>query len=233
MEAQKRKMLQSPPGFTPWGPVLLGSTRPCPPYLYQGLSHSTGTRVGRQGREERGAAASRDAASLDRLSGSFLPRPSKGGGSCQRKWGRIKEGRKGQGQVRGGHRPGVAACEPAPPHAGGQRPCGEGERGPGPRKGGEAAPGGRPPPPQVFPFGVGLPCLQQQPRSRVPPSGRWGVSLAPRRVRPPRCRWGACLVCVRGQRRRAWWVRWQRPRREALDPHYLCPKRGHHGVYPF
>lgn len=72
---------------------------------------------------------------LDRLRGSFLPGPNEGGGSCQRKWGHIKEGRKGQGQVRRGHRPGLAACKPAPPRAGGQRPRG---RGPGPRKGSEA-----------------------------------------------------------------------------------------------
>lgn len=34
----------------------------------------------------------------------LIPRSREGGDSCQRKWGRIKEGRKGQGQV-GGRRP--------------------------------------------------------------------------------------------------------------------------------
>lgn len=42
-----------PVGFTSQGLALLESPGPCPPYLYQGLQHITGTRVGREGHEER------------------------------------------------------------------------------------------------------------------------------------------------------------------------------------
>lgn len=95
-------------GFASRG-LALGSPSPCLPCLYQGLQHITGTRVGRQGREERAAAR-------DQPSGSFLPWLSEGGGSCQRKWGRIKEGRKGQGQVKKEQRPNFSLQ--SPPHPG-------------------------------------------------------------------------------------------------------------------
>lgn len=90
-------------------PPLLGFPGPCPPDLYQGLRHSTGTRVGRQGLEK-SPLPGRDAAPL--LPHSPLPFTSReGGGSCQRKWGRIKASRKGQGQVRGPP-PKLGACQP-------------------------------------------------------------------------------------------------------------------------
>lgn len=89
----KSPLLELPP---------LGSPSPCPPGLYQGLRHSTGTRVGRQGLEESPLPV-RDAAE-----GTASPRPSafyqaaEGGGSCQRKWACIKASRKGQGPAMGG-----------------------------------------------------------------------------------------------------------------------------------
>lgn len=90
--------------------LLLGFPSPYPPGLYQGLRHSTGTRVGRQGIEKSPLPA-RDVAES-----TASPRPSafnqaEGGGSCQRKWACIKASRKGQGQVRRGTA--QAGCLPA------------------------------------------------------------------------------------------------------------------------
>lgn len=90
-----------PADFAPGGLALLGSPGPCPPFLYQGLRHALVQGLGdRAERREKLPLLP-----LDRPGGSFLPGPREGGGSCQRKWGRIKEGRKGQGRVRRGRRP--------------------------------------------------------------------------------------------------------------------------------
>lgn len=81
---------------------------PASPYLYQGLRHTLVQGLGDRAvrREEPPLPLPPPGTlRLDRPGGSFLPRPGEGGGSCQRKWGRIKEGRKGQGRVRRGHAP--------------------------------------------------------------------------------------------------------------------------------
>lgn len=85
-----------------WGPQVPAPhacTRDCGTPLVQGL----GDRALRRGEPRR-----------DQPGSSFLP--CEGGGSCQRKWGHIKEGRKGQGQVRRGHRPDFSLQ--SPPHPG-------------------------------------------------------------------------------------------------------------------
>lgn len=79
------------------------------PMPVPGTEAHTGTRVGRQGREEREAAA---AASQDLASGParglLFTQARRGRGFLpEEAGGRVKEGRKGQGRVRGGHRPEV------------------------------------------------------------------------------------------------------------------------------
>lgn len=90
---------------------LLGSPSPCPPGLYQGLRHSTGTRVGRQGLEESPLPVRCCGRHCFTMAFCLLP-GCRGRGSCQRKWACIKASRKGQGPVggKGGHRP---SWEPA------------------------------------------------------------------------------------------------------------------------
>lgn len=125
LEAHRR----CPAGFASQG-LVLRAPRSLPPMPVPGAAAHhwyKGWETGPWGEE----AASGSAQRL-----LFTP-AQEGGGSCQRKWGRIKEGRKGQGQVRGGHRPnsslqqarptlgqrgrdpegGVRGC-PSPPHAG-------------------------------------------------------------------------------------------------------------------
>lgn len=103
------------------GRCCWGSPGPCPPCLYQGLRHSTGTRVGRQGREERGAAASRGRADSGRTQRLLLTQTWGGRGFLSEEVGPHQRGQEGAGTGLKGHRPGVSTCEPAPPGAGGQR----------------------------------------------------------------------------------------------------------------
>lgn len=157
---------------------LLGSPSPCPPGLYQGLRHSTGTRVGRQGLEKSPLPA-RDAAE-----GTASPRPSafyqaaEGGGSCQRKWACIKGIRKGQGPVRRGTA--QAGRLPAT-----QEWSHQAEEGLAPELQGTGTLRNLKPivercgplKPQVLPFRVGL-GLQQQPGSLVSSQGCLGLHLS-------------------------------------------------------
>lgn len=135
LEAHRR----CPAGFASQG-LVLRAPRSLPPMPVPGAAAHhwyKGWETGPWGEE----AASGSAQRL-----LFTP-AQEGGGSCQRKWGRIKEGRKGQGQVRGGHRPNSSLQQARPTL---------GQRGRDPEGGVRA------PPTQVFPFGVGPPCLQQQ-----------------------------------------------------------------------
>lgn len=158
---------------------LLGSPSPCPPGLYQGLRHSTGTRVGRQGFEESPGLVRCCGRHCFTTAFCLLP-GCRGRGSCQRKWACIKASRKGQGPVGGeggtaqaGNLPATQewrhqAEEVLAPELQGTwtlrnlkpivKRCG-------------------PLQPQVLPFRVGQ-CLQQQPSSHVSSQGWLGLSLS-------------------------------------------------------
>lgn len=95
------------PRASPLRPGAAGAPRSLPPMPVPGTEAQhwyKGWETGPWGETSRCCLHGRTPP-LDRPGGSFLPRPSEGGGSCQRKWGRIKEGRKGQGRVRRGRRP--------------------------------------------------------------------------------------------------------------------------------
>lgn len=109
----------------------------------------------------------------------------RGRGFLPEEVGPHQRGQEGAGTGQEGAPPGVSACERAPPRAGGLETLREGDRDggvrdperrePSPRREGMEIPEGggwrpregwrlleRAPLPQVFPFGVGTPCLQQQ-----------------------------------------------------------------------
>ena len=93
-------------GFAPRGLALLGSPGPCPPCLYQGLWHTTSTRVGRQGLEERGASSGSARQLLFTLRGrGFLPEEV----------GPHPRGQEGAGTGQEGAPPGFQPAKPAPP----------------------------------------------------------------------------------------------------------------------
>lgn len=136
-----------PAGFAPWDLALRGP-RSLPPMPVPGTAAHhwyKGWETGPWGEEAASGSAQRLLFTL----------AQEGGGSCQRKWSRIKEGRKGQGQVRGGHRPNFSLQQARPAL---------GQRGRDPEGGGRGCPST---PKQVFPLGVGPLCLQQQPGSPV------------------------------------------------------------------
>lgn len=156
--------------------LLLGSPSPCPPGLYQGLRHSTGTRVGRRGLEKsplqemlRKALPHHGLLPFTRLPREGVP--VKGSGPASKLAGRGRD-RSGGATAQAGRLPATQewrhqAEEGLAPELPGtlrnlkpivQR-CG-------------------PLQPQVLPFWVG-PCLQQQPCSLVssPPRGAWGFAF--------------------------------------------------------
>lgn len=160
LEAHRR----CPAGFASQG-LVLRAPRSLPPMPVPGAAAHhwyKGWETGPWGEE----AASGSAQRL-----LFTP-AQEGGGSCQRKWGRIKEGRKGQGQVRGGHRPNSSLQQARPTL---------GQRGRDPEGGVRGCPS--PPPRRCFRSGWGHHVYNNNsPAPLFPPSGRWGVSLAPHRV---------------------------------------------------
>ena len=176
--------------------MLLGSPGPCLPVPVPGMRHTLVQGLGDRAerREELPPPLLPPGTRrLGRPGGSFLPRPGEGGGSCQRKWGRIKEGRKGQGRVRRGHAPRFSlrarptwCWRVGDPSEGHRDPESRGQRwGTGKGRSGETGQGtetprgtwgrSRSPHPQVFPFGVGPPCLQQQ-QARSPVSSQQWVA---------------------------------------------------------
>lgn len=124
-----------PAGFVPRG-LALRAPRSLPPMPVPGTAAHhwyKGWETGPWGEEAASGSAQRLLFTL----------AQEGGGSCQRKWGRIKEGRKGQGQVRGGHRPNFSLQQARP--ALGQRgrdPEGGGRGCPSPAHAGVSVRGG-------------------------------------------------------------------------------------------
>lgn len=148
-------MLEAPLGLHPSGPALLVPPGPCPPCLYQGPRHSTGTRVGRQGRgERRAAAASTDGRRLwTGPAAPFYPGPARAGvpargsGAASKRAGRGRDGSGG-----GAARSFSLRARPTPcwragdPERGGQRwgsKRSREEEGTEPQEGGDGDPRGR------------------------------------------------------------------------------------------
>lgn len=147
----------------PLGTWRCGAPGPCPPCLYQGLQHTTGTRVGRQGRGERKPPR-------DQPSGSFLPWPRRAGVPARGSGAASKGAGRGRDRSEGGTARTSACSKPAPPWASGVET---------PREGAEAV---RAPPSRCFRWGWGRCVYNNSLAPLFPPSGRWGVSLAPHRV---------------------------------------------------